>query len=675
VSDGFRAGVRRALADEGLQEALDRNAERRRAGRVAGFAGLADADAVRRRATEIRRNTIADLDQHLDLFVSKLESAGVVVHRAADAAEACRIIVGILTGRRARKVVKAKSMVSEEIRLNRSLEAAGLEVIETDLGEFIVQLRGERPTHITAPALHLRREDVGRTFEEHLGLPFTTDVEAMTAAARRILRRQFFEADAGISGVNFGVAETGTLCLVTNEGNGRMVAGLPPLHVAVMGLERIVPSMTDLAVMLDVLPRAATGQARTSYISLISGVRRPTEADGPCQRHVVIVDDGRLALRDSPFAESLACIRCGACLNACPVYQEIGGRGYGSVYPGPIGAVISPWIFGQKEFGHLARASTLCGACRDVCPVGIDLPSLLVRERATRAGKAGAPRTLALGARLFAWAIADPGRYRLAQRAASFGSRLLPRRGSWLKALPGPLGNWTRSRDFPAFATKPFREEWERFEPEKAEASSGPPPEAPLSPGPGHAADGDLRRRFVQALKAVGGEVVDTTADAVGDAVLGFLRQEGAQRVLAEPRGTPLVDGVVEYLRQAGVDVQIPDLTGEPAQRRSRLDVYDGVTVGVTGASAGLADAGSLVLGGRGNSQLPSLLPPTHLALLPAADILPSLQDWARAEEDAWRAEPSTAAIVTGPSRTADIEMTLTIGVHGPRRVVVFLVD
>ena len=689
MTTAFQTRVRKALADPALQEALDRNAERRRAGWEAAFASLPESGAVRHRAAEIRRRTIAELAAHLETFTAALRRHGVVVHRAADGAEACRTVLSLLQSHGVRRVVKAKSMVTEEIGLNPVLTAAGIEVVETDLGEFIVQLRGEPPAHITAPAIHLRREEVGRTFEQHLGLPFTTDVAEMTAAARRAMRLRFFEAEAGISGVNFGVAETGTLCLVTNEGNGRMVTSLPPLHIAVMGIERLVPSLADLNVMLEVLPRAGTGQARTSYVSLLQGPRRPGDPDGPLERHVVLVDNGRRAVGESSLAEALACIRCGACLNACPVYQEIGGHAYGSVYPGPIGSVISPALWGVARFGHLARASTLCGACRDACPVDIDLPALLLRVRAEDTGRGRPSLWLRAGVRLFAWAIVSPGRYRWAQRLAATTTRMVPRRGGWIRRLPPPINGWTSTRDFPPFARRPFHERWD--------AIAAPSPPDPLSrPARSgenargerateeiqHPADASptepeaIRRRFVDAVERVGGEVVRCPPGSIADQVSQFLRQEEVAELLSWSGATPLLDDVIERLGADGVRVIEPEVPkGAATDRAAKLGAYV-APAGLTGAVAGLADVGTLVLpGGPGRPQLASLLPPLHLAVLEAAEIHVSLEAWLLGEGRRWLGSSSGVVLVTGPSRTADIEMTLTIGVHGPKRVVVFLAE
>ena len=337
--------------------------------------------------TRIRADVISHLDEYLVQFIAKVEQNGIIVHRAQDAAEAIRIISEII-GSEPKLIAKSKSMVTEEIELNHALEAAGHRAVETDLGEYIVQLRGEKPAHIITPAVHLRRHEVGKLFQEKLGIPYTEDIPTLTNTARKVLHEVFLTADVGVSGVNFGVAETGTLCIVTNEGNGRMVTTMPPIHIALMGMERIVPTLEDLALMLSLLPRSATGQKLSVYTQLIHSPRRADETDGARERHLVILDNGRSRLQHSSLSEALYCIRCGACLNACPIFRELSGHAYvgvdGSIapYPGPIGSIVSPGLLGLEQFGHLAQASSLCGACKDICPVDIDLPKLLTRVRA-----------------------------------------------------------------------------------------------------------------------------------------------------------------------------------------------------------------------------------------------------------------------------------------------------
>lgn len=432
--------------------------------RLAALATLPDAEAVRDRAAAMRRRTIAHLDRYLVELSERVEAAGGVVHWAPDAAAAQRIITGIAQANQARTIVKSKSMVTEEIHLNAALEAAGLQVIETDLGEYIAQLAQEPPSHIIAPVLHKTRQEIGRLFQQKLGVDYVDDPTALAAIARRVLRQAFLTADMGISGVNLAVASTGTLTLVTNEGNGRMCTSLPRIHVAVMGIERIVPTPADLALILQILARSATGQKLSVYTSLITGPRRSADADGPEQLHLVLVDNGRSSILQSDLAEILTCIRCGACLNVCPVYRSIGGHAYGSTYPGPVGSVLTPLLAGMDEFGELAHASSLCGACREVCPVRIDLPGLLLKLRQDSVQAGHAPAWLRLGLKMFTLAATQPWLYRLGGKLAAFGTRLLARKG-WIRRLPPPLNAWTGQRDFPAFAPRSFQESWAQRRP------------------------------------------------------------------------------------------------------------------------------------------------------------------------------------------------------------------
>jgi L-lactate dehydrogenase complex protein LldF len=471
MPDSFHLKIRAAIANPNLQAALDANAERRIAGRETALSSLPEDPALfRQRAHDLRARTIANLDGYLGEFIQNARANGMVVHQAADSRQAVQIVMEIARRNDVRLVAKSKTMVGEEIELNQALEEASLQVVETDLGEYIVQIRQERPSHIITPAVHLRREEVGRTFHEVLGVPMTTDIPEMTAAARKVLRQTFLTADMGISGVNFAVAETGTLCLVTNEGNGRMVTTLPRLHVALMGIERLVPKLEDLALVLALLPRYATGQKISVYTSLLNGPRRPGDVDGPLERHIVLVDNGRRAVQNSPLSDILMCIRCGSCLNACPVFRELGGHAYSGrdgrpvPYPGPVGSVVSPALFGQAEFGGLARASSLCGACKEACPVDIDLPKLLLRVRAgglelsPQRARATIPGSLQWALKGFTWIATRPALFHAAVSLAGFASRLLPPFSGWLRA-PAFTG-WGYSKDFPNPAVRPFRARW-----------------------------------------------------------------------------------------------------------------------------------------------------------------------------------------------------------------------
>ncbi|MCC7161591.1 MAG: iron-sulfur cluster-binding protein [Anaerolineae bacterium] len=458
----FHDRVDDALRNQILHTALDRATGRFQSLRANALAELQDADVVRDRARLIRAHTLSKLDTYLEQFVANVEKAGGHVHFARDANALNEIVNEIARTRNVRGVVKGKSMISEETHLNHALEAEHIRVVETDLGEYIVQLAGETPSHIVAPAIHKTKEEIGELFHQKINIPYTDDPALMTAAARHVLRREFLDADMGISGVNFGVAETGSICLVENEGNGRLTTTAPRIHVALMGIERLVPNLDDLSVMLQVLARSSTGQKITVYTNLITGPRQDDEGDGPDELHVILLDNGRSKVLATEVAEILYCIRCGACLNACPVYREIGGHAYGSVYTGPVGAVLTPALEGIAPWSDLPHASSLCGACRQVCPVRIDIPRMLLVERdwATRAGKL--QWWLRLGLRMYSFTVTRPTLFKLATTAGRWGSRLVgASSGGWIRSLPPPLNGWTQSRDFPAFAQKSFSEQFE----------------------------------------------------------------------------------------------------------------------------------------------------------------------------------------------------------------------
>ncbi|MGH2690427.1 MAG: LutB/LldF family L-lactate oxidation iron-sulfur protein [Actinomycetota bacterium] len=454
---GQRAAA--ALSDPELGLAVGRAVDTVTTRRNAVFAGV-DLEAMRRAGEAVRTHTVARLDEYLARFAERAEDNGVQVHFAATGAEAVQQVCRILADRSVRSVVKGKSMISEEIGLNRALESVGLEVVETDLGEYIVQLAGEPPAHIIMPAMHKTRRDVADLLSAQTGGPLPDDPTALTAHVRRTLRDRFLQAGAGITGVNFAVAETGTLVLVTNEGNGRMCSTLPPVHIALMGMERVVPSFRELSVLLPLLTGSGTGQQVTTYVSFLNGPRRAGEHDGPEELHVVVVDNGRSAILAGEFRSILHCIRCGACQNVCPVFRQTGGHAYGAVYGGPVGAVLTPLLEGFGQAGDLPHASTLCGACTDVCPVRIPLHEHLValrrdvaRERASRLER--------LAFRCWAAAWCSDARFLRFARLSRILQRPLTR-GRRIRWAPFPLSRWTRGRDLPGVADPTFRERWSR---------------------------------------------------------------------------------------------------------------------------------------------------------------------------------------------------------------------
>jgi len=421
------------------------------------MAAAPDWEELRERARQIKEHTITHLDFYLEQLVAKVSALGGKVYWAETGDDVCRYIVELARDRGVKSVVKSKSMTTEEIGLNPALSAAGVEPVETDLGEYIVQLRRETPSHIITPAIHLAREDIGRLFAEKLGIEYTPEPERLTAAARERLRSIFLSATMGVTGVNFAIAETGTLVLVENEGNGRFSSTLPDTLVAIMGIEKVIPKLADLSHFLEVLARTATGQKLTCYTNFINGPRRTDDLDGPREVHVVMLDNGRSRmLADPVLREALYCLRCGACLNVCPVYRRIGGHAYGFPYSGPIGSIISPNLFGSAA-AQLPFASTLCGACREICPVKIDIPRILLHLRWKEGGGDGAPpvhfppevEQTRRAARRFGRAALHPALMRSLMRVGGVVTRPFSRDG-YLRRMPGAFRNWTRTRDFRA---------------------------------------------------------------------------------------------------------------------------------------------------------------------------------------------------------------------------------
>jgi L-lactate dehydrogenase complex protein LldF len=496
-----------ALADAQLQRAMQNLEIRLNTARNVQLR----SPELKDRAAAIRREVLGNLEPLLDQLQTSLEANGAVVHRCETPEDARRVVLDLAQREGVRRVVKSKSMVTEEIDLADALAEQGIDALETDLGEYIVQLAGERPSHIITPVIHKTLGQIADVMSEEAGEALSAERQELTAWARSRLRPRFAAADMGITGANFAVAETGTIVLVTNEGNGRYCTSLPRIQVAVMGVEKVLPRFEDLATMLPVLTRSATGQSLTNYVAMLTGPRRPGETDGPEQLHVVFLDHNRRSLLGTPYEDMLSCIRCGACLNVCPVYRKISGHAYDSVYPGPMGKILTPLLSAGESGRDLPGASTLCGACTEACPVEIPLADLLVRLRAdlrnpgspaagarrevqaktvavsgddrpgspgehdrlpgegyeTLAGAAPLPATDAARRRsarqagfdLWARVWSTPGGYRSSTTAARWGSVLVGGRDGWLRRAPG-LEGWTSSRDLPAPARRSFRDRW-----------------------------------------------------------------------------------------------------------------------------------------------------------------------------------------------------------------------
>jgi L-lactate dehydrogenase complex protein LldF len=448
-SETFKENAKAALADVQLRGALKNATSLFGERRKEAAASLPNWEDLRSQARAIKDEVLSHLDRYLEEFVGNAESRGARVHWARDAAEANSIICGLTTERAARVVVKSKSMTTEETHLNDALEAAGMQVVETDLGEYIIQLAHEPPSHIIAPAIHKTRQQVSELFTAELGMPTTDDIAQMTSTARATLRDRFASADVGISGVNFAVAETGTIVIVENEGNIRLTTSMPRIHIAMMGIEKVIPRFADLDVFLKLLPRSGTGQRLTTYQSFITGTKRHATDEGPDELHIVLLDNGRSRMLAHPVTrQSLACIRCGACLNACPVYQQVGGHAYGSVYPGPIGAVITPQLVGIAKAAQLPYASSLCGACREVCPVKIDIPRLLLHLRGEISPRKGSVAER-LAFKVWARVMTSPSLYKLGSVAGRILQRVVPISRAW-----------TSGRDLRPIESKSFHDLW-----------------------------------------------------------------------------------------------------------------------------------------------------------------------------------------------------------------------
>jgi len=449
-----------AIEDIQLQTALERGTSNADGRRRTAFAELDDAQAIRQQGRGAKLRALADLPDLLEQMERTVIAKGGHVLWAADADEANQHILDICHEHNLKRGVKSKSMATEEIGMLPVLEANGIKMVETDLGEYIIQIDHSHPSHIVMPVMHMTKDQVRDLFIEMLGMPYTDEAEDMTQHARKVLREEFLQADFGMSGGNFMIAETGTVVIVTNEGNGRLSTGVPPVHIAVVGIEKIVPTWEDFATLVQLLPRSGTGQRMTVYVNMFNGPARPEEPDGPEEFYLILLDNGRSNIYASEYTEALACIRCGACLNACPVYQSVGGHTYGSVYSGPIGAIVTPLLQGKENAVHLPFASSLCGACKAACPVDINIPDMLLMLRHDLEHKQDA--VWQLGMKAWQFGNTHPLLFEVGGKVARAATRafLTATGEDKIKSLPYPLNGWTEHRDFPPFAPQSFQEWW-----------------------------------------------------------------------------------------------------------------------------------------------------------------------------------------------------------------------
>ncbi|MDQ7248415.1 LutB/LldF family L-lactate oxidation iron-sulfur protein [Dongia sedimenti] len=462
-SNAFTAESTKAIADPQLQEALGVLRTQSIPNRLKAANNLAEFEQLRDRARDLKDHILGHLDQYLLQFEEQVKSSGGQVHWCSDAESARQTILKLCREAGAKTVTKGKTMIGEEIGINDFLAENGIEPVETDLGEYIIQLRHETPSHIIGPALHVTKRQVEETFREH-----HTDLDAgrsleepaaLMAEARAKMRHRYFEADVGITGANFLIAETGSTVIVTNEGNGDLTQMLPKMHIALTSIEKVVPTLDDAMTLLRILPRSATGQELSVYVTFSTGPRRQIDPDGPKAFHVVLLDNGRSAYLGGPMQEMLRCIRCGACMDHCPVYHAVGGHAYGWVYPGPIGAILTPALVGVENAKHLPNASSLCGRCESVCPVRIPIPKLLRHWREEEFTRAITPATQRTGLGVWAWFAQRPAMYRLAARWSMRILRWSAGARGRFKSLPLAEG-WTRHRDFPAPQGKTFQDQW-----------------------------------------------------------------------------------------------------------------------------------------------------------------------------------------------------------------------
>ena len=720
----FPSAAPRALADGQLRRNLRKATTSIRAKRARVVEELPDWEALRERGRARKEQALRDLDRHLERLEEAVERAGGQVHRARDAREANRIIGELIRETGSREVVKVKSITTDEVGLNQALAREGIRAVETDLAELIIQLAGEESSHFLVPAIHKNRTQIRDLFREKLGLPqLTDDPGELAEAARLHLRRRFLAARVAVSGANFAVAETGTVGVVESEGNGRMCLTLPRVLITLMGVEKVLPAFRDLEVLLQLLPRWATGERMNPYTTLWTGV---TPEDGPEAFHLVLLDNGRRRLLDDPVGrQALHCIRCSACLNICPVYERVGGHAYHSVYPGPIGSILTPQLLGPGVHDSLPFASTLCGACADVCPVKIEIPRVLLHLRGKVVeGKRRGPRLSPSG--LFSqegWAMRALGLVFRHPRLYRWGLKLTRRlqgrirdEEGWIRRLPGYASGWTRGRDLPGLPDRSFLEWWEEergggSRDEKAHgdrskgdesrggewldsgrAEVGAPEADALSDDYRHTGELALPDRldlFVERVSEYRATVTRCRQDELPAAIARRVREGGAGRLVV-PEDVP--EAWLSMVSTEDVSgARWGSVSAEPPGSRPVEVLRDGKAGGgrrspgtlasagavLTGCALAIAETGTFVLdsGPRQGRRALTLLPDHHVCVVFSSQIVEIVPEAIRALAETVRDRQAPLTFVSGPSATSDIELERVEGVHGPRVLDVILVE
>jgi L-lactate dehydrogenase complex protein LldF len=692
-------------------------------GRFQSWSNARDAAAA------VKWEAINHLDRYLEEFACKLEARGTKVFWAENARAAREYIVRVARQNNVRSIIKSKTMTGEEIHLNETLEREGFELVESDLGEYIVQLRHEPPYHLVFPAMHLRREQISDLFHDKLGSAPTDKPEELTMIARRVMRQKFCAADMGITGANFAIAETGMISITENEGNARLTASLPRIHVALVGIEKILPKLTDLALFLPMLATAGAGQSLTCYNTLYGAPRLPGEPDGPTEFHVVLLDNCRTQLlADVEQRDALHCIRCGACLNVCPIFKNVGGHSYGTTYQGPIGSVITPHLRGLHNWKHLPSASSLCGACTEACPVKINLHHHLLHNR-RNAARADSSFVEKMMYRSFAFTMLRPKVYQMVTELARV---LEPFRQLINGTVLDPLRPWTKTRSFPPTAQKSFRELWRERTKEFECRTPAPSPQSRSDDRKAarHGVSDDEPKNFFRSGRDDGNQ---TTKDSPNgrESILARIREalkvtapypvaDAPQQLALHQQWLPPVgktsDEQVELFRQNAqalkadfhVCADLPAAirfvkTLAASEGWKKIGLHDGeltnaiagalalptvktdggydlkdlesCEAGLTECEAVIAQTGTVLISGRcSGGRALSVLPPHHLVLARRNQMLPDLTAALQKAQEKFATEfPGILSLITGPSRTGDIERILVLGAHGPKRLTILL--